>query len=99
MQYISSDKLSNIVVGEEIHFLDALTTNTPETRRKSRPTLSSNVHPETVKTAIYIKHLFKVHNRFIFIAENEMTTALSLIHKLARAPLLTHNPILFYRKS
>ncbi|XP_022339054.2 guanine nucleotide-binding protein G(s) subunit alpha-like [Crassostrea virginica] len=46
-------------VGEEIHFLDALTTNTPETRRKSRPTLSSNVHPETVKTAIYIKHLFK----------------------------------------
>ncbi|XP_052719472.1 guanine nucleotide-binding protein G(s) subunit alpha-like [Crassostrea angulata] len=44
---------------EKEHFLDAFATATPDIRRKTRQTLPISVHPDTVKTAVYIKRLFK----------------------------------------
>lgn len=49
-----------ILDAEKEHFLDAFATATPDIRRKTRQTLPISVHPDTVKTAVYIKRLFKV---------------------------------------
>ncbi|XP_048728789.1 guanine nucleotide-binding protein G(s) subunit alpha-like [Ostrea edulis] len=43
---------------DKLHFLDAFASPAPDSRRKSRPTIRTNVDPLTVKTAIYIKYLF-----------------------------------------
>ncbi|XP_061183074.1 guanine nucleotide-binding protein G(s) subunit alpha-like [Saccostrea echinata] len=43
---------------EKLHFLESFASNSPDNRRKSPPSYRSDVHPETVKTAIYIRHLF-----------------------------------------
>lgn len=53
-------ELIAILDAEKEHFLDAFATATPDIRRKTRQTLPISVHPDTVKTAVYIKRLFKV---------------------------------------
>lgn len=53
-------ELIAILDAEKEHFLGAFATATPDIRRKTRQTLPISVHPDTVKTAVYIKRLFKV---------------------------------------
>lgn len=58
--YFNNFELIAILDAEKAHFLDAFATATPDIRRKTRQTLPISVHPDTVKTAVYIKRLFKV---------------------------------------
>ncbi|XP_061182731.1 guanine nucleotide-binding protein G(s) subunit alpha-like isoform X2 [Saccostrea echinata] len=43
---------------EKLQFLEAFPSTDSEPRKKSRTTSRPDVHPDTVKTAVYIKHLF-----------------------------------------
>ncbi|XP_022300612.2 guanine nucleotide-binding protein G(s) subunit alpha-like [Crassostrea virginica] len=43
---------------EKLQFLEALPCPDSELRKKARTTSRPDVHPDTVKTAVYIKHLF-----------------------------------------
>lgn len=43
---------------EKLQFLEAFPGQDTEPRKKSRTASRSDVHPDTVKTAVYIKHLF-----------------------------------------
>ena len=45
---------------EKLQFLEAFPCSDSEPRKKARTTSRPDVHPDTVKTAVYIKHLFMV---------------------------------------
>ena len=45
---------------EKLQFLEAFPCPDSELRKKARTTSRPDVHPDTVKTAVYIKHLFMV---------------------------------------
>lgn len=49
-----------LLASEKLQFLEAFPYQDTEPRKKSRTASRSDVHPDTVKTAVYIKHLFMV---------------------------------------
>lgn len=50
---------------EKNEFLDSFST-TEEKKKKGRSNSRPDLHPDVVKTAVYIKHLFMVRTSYLF---------------------------------